>query len=116
MKNHDILFTDVIGLVNRWAENQIAICVKYDIEFDNRYANDEGHFTIFGPAGDYIAQIIAGDPTFAPYRYVMFDILKISTDEIVYFWQDEGVSLEDIAICLEQSMRNFIELSTKNLE
>lgn len=105
-----VVFEDAVKIVNKWLINNKSIFEKYDIEVDVRRCDDEEHFTIFGPQGDYGAELICGNSGCEPYRYIMFGVIQISMKQMIYYWDDNDIPLEDIETHLDNCMNVFINL------
>lgn len=107
----EVLFEDVIVIVNEWFKNNKYILQKHNIQIDERQCNDSGHWTIFEYNGDYCAQLGCDNLGYSPYRYIIFDVLQISTGNMIYYWiDDDNVPLEAIEGHLDNAMQTFIDL------
>lgn len=80
--------------------NNIEIEIVTDLELK--------YFTIFWK-NNYLAHIIIGNPDFAPYKFICFEIIEIKSEKIVYYWYDnEETTLQEIIENLDKALDYFI--------
>ncbi|AYZ74470.1 hypothetical protein EGX98_10805 [Fusobacterium necrophorum] len=80
--------------------NNIEIEIVTDLELK--------YYAIFWKK-ENIAYIVIGNPNFAPYKNICFEIMEVESKKIVYYWYDnEKTTLQEIVENIEKAIDYFI--------
>lgn len=103
-------FRDVLGAARQWLE---TVKIEYNSWMEVEILEDSDTlFRVIIESEHHMAELIANEPGFAPYRFVSFLVLGIESTldkpPLFCFYDDEFCSVTDILCGLDVILKNIV--------